>query len=168
MGYVIEPSDSTQGEIRRVARERLDDAIGHLDAVIAGEPGVDIEAVVHEVRKRCKEMRGLARLVRGDLGDEFAPFDQLVKGAANQLSALRDAHAVLATFDRLLDAHPNEVDVQSVRDRHAEASAAATAAIEGGDERIADGPQPAWCRRASSRPAGPCPGASRHWETAWR
>ena len=136
MGYVIEPSDSTQGEIRRVARERLDDAIGHLDAVIAGEPDVDIEAVVHEVRKRCKEMRGLARLVRGDLGDEFAPFDQLVKGAANQLSALRDAHAVLATFDRLLDAHPNEVDVQSVRDRHAEASAAATAAIEGGDERI--------------------------------
>jgi CYTH domain-containing protein/CHAD domain-containing protein len=136
MGYVIEPSDSTQGEIRRVARERLDDAIGHLDAVIAGEPGVDIESAVHEVRKRCKEMRGLARLVRSDLGDEFTPFEQLVKGAASQLSALRDAHAVLATFDRLLDAHPDEVDVQSVRDRQAEASAAATAAIEGGDERI--------------------------------
>jgi CYTH domain-containing protein/CHAD domain-containing protein len=136
MGYVIEPSDSTQGEICRVARERLDDAIGHLDAVIAGEPGVDIESAVHEVRKRCKETRGLARLVRRDLGDEFAPFDQMVRSAANDLSALRDAHAVLATLDHLLDAHPNEVDVRSVRDRQAEASAAATAAIEDGDDRI--------------------------------
>jgi CHAD domain-containing protein len=138
MGYVIEPSNSTQGEIRRIARERLDDAIGHLDAVIAGEPAIDIEDAVHEVRKRCKELRGLARLVRGDLGDEFAPFDQLVRSAANQLSALRDAHAVLATLDRLLEAHPDQADdrARAVRDRQAEASAAATAAIEDGDERI--------------------------------
>ena len=60
------------------------------------------------------------------------------RSAANQLSALRDAHAVLATLDRLLEAHPDEADdrARAVRDQQAEASAAATAAIEDGDERI--------------------------------
>ncbi len=138
MGYVLDPGRSTKREVRRVAAERLCDAIERLDAVLDGQPGVDVETTIHEVRKRCKESRGLARLVRGALGDEFRPFDQLVRGAANQLSATRDAHAVLATFDRLIDAHPADVDglLRSVRDRQAEMSAAATAAIEDGDDRI--------------------------------
>jgi CYTH domain-containing protein/CHAD domain-containing protein len=138
MGYVLDPRRSTKREVRRVAAERLTDAIERLDAVIDGEQGIDVETTIHEVRKRCKESRGLARLVRGALGDEFRPFDQLVRGAANQLSATRDAHAVLATFDRLIDAHPTDVDelFRSVRDRQAEMSREATAAIEDGDDRI--------------------------------
>ncbi len=140
MGYVIDPATSTPREVRRVAQERLDDAIDRLDGVIAGT-GVDVETVIHDVRKRCKETRGLARLVRPALGREFRPVDRLVRGAANELSATRDAHALLATFDTLLAASSAHSDItlarlRSVRDHQARLSAEATASIEDGDERI--------------------------------
>ena len=139
MGYVIDPAASTRHEVRRVARERLGDAIDRLDEVIAGAEA-DVETAIHNVRKRCKETRGLARLVRPALGPEFRPFDRLVRGAANELSATRDAHALLATFDTLLAAASAHSDdalarLRSVRDHQAILSAEATASIEDGDER---------------------------------
>ena len=139
MGYVIDPAASTRHEVRRVARERLGDAIDRLDEVIAGAEA-DVETAIHNVRKRCKETRGLARLVRPALGPEFRPFDRLVRGAANELSATRDAHALLATFDTLLaaaSAHSDDAlaGLRSVRDHQAILSAEATASIEDGDER---------------------------------
>lgn len=142
MGYVIAPSVSARREVRRVAAERLGDAIERLDAVI-GAPGdaPDAEATIHEVRKRCKEVRGLARLVRPALGDRFRPFDRTVRAAANELSALRDAHAVLATFDTLVDAQPDSAavarhDLRAVRADQAALADAATEAVGGGDDRL--------------------------------
>lgn len=135
MGYVIKPGRRIQQEVRRVASERLDDAIGHLDRLLSEpEAGVDLETVVHEVRKRCKASRGLARLVKPVLGDEFASFDQGVRDAANQLSALRDAHAVLATFDALLASRPDDDTMQMMRDRQAAMSHGATR--DAGDGRV--------------------------------
>jgi len=140
MGYVIDPAASASHEVRRVAQERLGDAIDRLDEVIAGTGG-DVEAVIHDVRKRCKETRGLARLVRPSLGRDFRAVDRLVRGAANELSATRDAHALLATFDTLLAASSAHSDstlarLRSVRDHQATLSAAATASIEDDDERV--------------------------------
>jgi CYTH domain-containing protein/CHAD domain-containing protein len=140
MGYVIDPAAPTSHEVRRVARERLGDAIARLDEVTAGDE-VDVETVIHDVRKRCKETRGLARLVRPALGRDFRAVDRLVRGAANELSATRDAHALLATFDTLLAASSAHSDdtlagLRSVRDHQAALSAEATASIEDGDERI--------------------------------
>ncbi len=141
MGYVIKPGRRIQREVRRVAAERLDDAIGHLDRLLA-EPGADVETIVHEVRKRCKASRGLARLVKPALGDEFASFDRSVRDAASQLSALRDSHAVLATFDALLASLPDDDAVRMMRDRQATTSFGATLvtgdadAGDAGDGRI--------------------------------
>ena len=56
MGYVFDPMKAVKREVRRVAVERLDDAIELLDAVIAGS--ADVETAVHDVRKRCKEDAG--------------------------------------------------------------------------------------------------------------
>ncbi len=134
MAYVLDPGEAVRREVRRVAAERLDDAIEQLDAVMDGS--ADVETAVHDVRKRCKETRGLARLARPALGDEFRPFDRTVRDAANQLSAMRDAHALLATLDNLLQAHGLDVQLRSVRDRQALLAAEATSAIEAGDERI--------------------------------
>jgi CYTH domain-containing protein/CHAD domain-containing protein len=144
MGYVIDPAAPTPDEIHRIARERLGDAIERLDEVIAGAD-VDVETAIHEVRKRCKETRGLARLVRPSIGRDFRVVDRLVRGAANELSATRDAHALLATFDTLLAAllgasseHSDGTlaGLRSVRDHQAAMAAEATASIENGDERI--------------------------------
>lgn len=64
-------------------------------------PGTELEAAVHEARKRCKELRGLARALRPALRSRYHRFNTDVRDAARELSALRDAHAVLATFDAL-------------------------------------------------------------------
>lgn len=137
MGYVLTPSVAPRREMRRVADERLSDAIDRLSAVATGN-GDAIDVAIHDVRKRCKEARGLARLVRPGLGDDFGDFDTLVRDAARQLSQLRDAHALATTLDTLAAAQPVTADdrLLSLRDRQIDLANAATASIEPGDARI--------------------------------
>ena len=49
-------------------------------------------ATVHDVRKRCKKVRGLLRLVRPGLGPDYRRANADVRDAARELSSLRDAH----------------------------------------------------------------------------
>ena len=137
MGRGLEPEKRLQREVRRAAAERLDEAIEHLDRALADPGRTDIESAVHEARKRCKSTRGLARLVRPALADDFGRFDRTVRDAANQLSALRDAHAIVSTFDALLAAHPGDERLQAARRRQIELAAAATHdAVTLDDDRI--------------------------------
>lgn len=138
MAFVLRPSTSVGREIRRVARERIDDALTRL-AGLEGSGAAEIEDAVHETRKRCKELRGLARLVRPALGSDFARFNSLVRDAAAELSSIRDAHAVLGTFDHLRAAtHGHEDrDLESVREHQAHLADDATRTVQGGDPRIA-------------------------------
>ncbi len=136
MAYALEPGRRMQREVRSVATQRLGDAIDRLDQVGA-DPAADLETVVHEVRKRCKAVRGLARLVKPALGDDFTSFDRTVRSAANELSSLRDAHAVMATFDALLAAEPDDDVLRMMRARQATVSAGATrSAGEADDGRV--------------------------------
>ena len=137
MGYALEPGRRLQREVRRVATERLDDAIEHLDRVLAEPDSTDLEVAVHEARKRCKATRGLARLVQPALGKGFRPFDRTVREAANQLSALRDAHAIVAAFDALLATQPDDEVLRAVRGRQVAISVGATQdAVATDDDRI--------------------------------
>jgi CYTH domain-containing protein/CHAD domain-containing protein len=137
VGYVIEPGRRTQREVRRIAAERLGDAIEHLDGVLADPEHADLETAIHEARKRCKASRGLARLVVPALGEGFRSFDKTVRNASNQLSTFRDAQAVLNTFDALIAARPDDEILRSVRHRQAAMSAAAArSAVAVDDDRI--------------------------------
>ncbi len=100
MPFVLAPNRPVDVEIRRVTRERLSEAVQLLDELNDAD-AVEIERAVHEVRKRCKEVRATARLVRSALGDDFDRFNTKVRSAADELAPIRDAHAVLATFDDL-------------------------------------------------------------------
>jgi CYTH domain-containing protein/CHAD domain-containing protein len=138
MAFAIEPSGRVQRAVRRVARERLDLAIGQLEGVSLQTPA-DVETTVHDVRKRCKEVRALARLVRQPLGDEYDRFNTLVRDAANELSSIRDAHALVAALDDLRDSRGDQITagLDEVRSSQAEAAADATSQIRSGDPRIA-------------------------------
>lgn len=142
MAYRLDPSMSTRDEVRRVADERLGEAIVLLDELRGSSPA-EIEDAVHEVRKRCKETRGLARLVRPALGDDFARLNHTVRDAANELSSIRDAHALLGTFDDLRETTGRSEDpmLDLVRSRQAASADAATRAINAGDRRIKDARQ---------------------------
>ncbi len=138
MAYVLEPTEPVSSEVCNVVTERLTEAISTLED-LEGADADTIERAVHDVRKRCKEVRAAARLVRSSIGQEFGPFNDMVREAANTLGPIRDAHAVLATFDDLHTARPGSADpdLAEVRAGHADAAAEATRTVHGGDPRIA-------------------------------
>jgi CYTH domain-containing protein/CHAD domain-containing protein len=137
MAFALTPRRDVRDELVRVAQERLDDALSQLDE-LDDASGADIETVVHDVRKRCKETRALAELIRPALGPAFRSFNGSVRDAASELSSIRDAHAVLDTFDRLRAAQPalDHPSLDLVRAHQAEVAAAATRSVAGGDQRL--------------------------------
>ncbi len=138
MAFVLDPSARVQKEVRVAARERLDQALDRLSS-LEGKQAVEIEEAVHDARKRCKEARALARLVRAAIGPEYCRFNRLVRDAADELRSIRDAHAVLATLDnlRLARGGVDEKGLDQVRAAQAAHAEAATRSVRGGDPRIA-------------------------------
>lgn len=98
MTYQWNVGEGVADGFRRIAGEELDSAVAGLTD--PHERG--IEPTVHDVRKRCKKVRGLARLVRPGLGATYRVINRAAGDAAAQLSPIRDAHATLASFDHLL------------------------------------------------------------------
>ncbi len=134
MAYRIDPRNDLGSEIRRVAAERLDLALSELEGIAEADAAA-IEASVHSVRKHCKALRSLARLVRPALGKEFRRFNTTVAEAGRELSSIRDAHAVLGTFDDLHQLRA-EHDLLDLRSAQAAMAERATRSIQGGDPRI--------------------------------
>lgn len=145
MSYRLHRDESLSIGVRRIAHELVDECLALLD-----DPGDDVEEAVHEVRKNCKKARGLARLVRPALGDAYRPANVAFRDAARQLSSIRDAHALLATYDDLIAAiRPSGSDIRPIAGRDdggaflkvrsglAARAAAASETIAEGDERIA-------------------------------
>lgn len=58
MEYTIQRGEPVAAEIRRIIDGKLQQGIDHID------DDVGQNKTVHEVRKRCKEVRAAARLVR--------------------------------------------------------------------------------------------------------
>jgi CHAD domain-containing protein len=75
-----------------------------------------VEEAVHEARKCCKRVRGLVRLVRPAMEDAYQATNTATRDAARELSPIRDAHALLATFDDLVAAHADQVPTGGIAD----------------------------------------------------
>jgi CHAD domain-containing protein len=89
--------ESIDEGIRRIAREQIDEALRELD-----DRELDGARKVHQVRKRCKKLRGLVRLVRPALGKIYRAENARYRDAARQLSRARDARTQLVAFDQLV------------------------------------------------------------------
>jgi len=105
MAYRFARDDaSVEQSLRRIASEQIEWAIRTIDA---GATGPDDP--VHEVRKSCKKIRGLLRLVRpafASYADENAAFRDL----ARIVSGLRDATVLTDSYDTVMAAYGDEVD----------------------------------------------------------
>ena len=94
VNFALDPAHPLPDEIRRVARETLDDAIARLSD--GEEP---FAARVHESRKRTKELRALLRLVRAPLGaDVQSEENRRLRDAARALAPARDAEVACQTL----------------------------------------------------------------------
>lgn len=104
MGYAFAVDETVPDGVRRIAAEQVDRAVAELEG--AGDD--DFGDVVHASRKRAKKLRGLLRLVRPALGPSYSPANEAFRDAGRELSATRDAQAILATFDDLVAAPPGD------------------------------------------------------------
>ncbi|MEZ5376629.1 MAG: CHAD domain-containing protein [Acidimicrobiales bacterium] len=109
MAFRLDPPQSTCFQIQHLAVDRLENALEHLSKITADEPASAVTHV-HAVRRRCKQVRAVARLVRPALGKDFAPFNQTVRDAARALAPLRNAHVAEGLL-RALDAPETTTDI---------------------------------------------------------
>ncbi len=79
------------------------------DAIEVARKNRNTGETVHHVRRSCKKLRGLLRLVRPVFADYRAE-NTVFRDAARELSVLRDGAILIDTYDRLLDACHDQVD----------------------------------------------------------
>ena len=135
MSYRIDPDESIGREIRRIAHEQAARALDDLTSVEKIGP----VTAVHNFRKHCKKLRGLVRLVRPAMADgQYRAANTSFRDAARALSAHRDAHALLATFDSVVAASTNRSTggLGAVREVLAQCSRAETDAVAERSESI--------------------------------
>jgi len=90
VSYQFDHPERLAFEIRRVATERLNDALEQLGAELARDPAV----AVHTARKDLKKTRSLMRLVKDRLGaDRFKAENGRLREAAHVLAGAREADA---------------------------------------------------------------------------
>ena len=116
MGYRFERDETVGDAFRRIASTQSDKALDEVGSAAANPADED---AIHDCRKRCKKIRGLIRLVRPALDQAtYRAANEAFRDAARELSSLRDAQALLATFDSVVAAPtepPRLDDFESVR-----------------------------------------------------
>ena len=114
MPYRVRADESVAEEVPRIACEQIDRAVDEATSV-------DLSAAeaIHKVRKRCKRIRSLLRLVRRQLGDLYAVENAWYREAAAELSDIRDAQVVAKAFDELLCYFNKNSDLNELADIHA-------------------------------------------------
>ncbi|KFF48820.1 hypothetical protein GY26_11115 [Gammaproteobacteria bacterium MFB021] len=103
MPYRLDLSQPLEDETRRIALEQIARA---RRALLEAPP---VEAI-HELRKCCKKIRALLRLVRPALGKRYARENRRFRDLARQVSGRRDEQVLLETFDALLAHYRDEID----------------------------------------------------------
>jgi CHAD domain-containing protein len=107
MAYRFEHgAGSVEANLRKVAASQINKAIAEID-----DPDLEPHKTVHQVRKRCKKLRGLVRLVR-DAFDAYKAENESFRDAAARLSYVRDAEVIIQTYDKLFarSSDANQID----------------------------------------------------------
>lgn len=131
MSYRIKDLEALDAEVRRIGLEQVDRALAALS-----DTSLDEAARIHAVRKRCKKIRALARLVRPGLGKRsYRRLNRHFRDAARRVSDSRDAAVFVATYDRVCDRFADEIERRGT----ASIRAALTRRLKAHEEATADG-----------------------------
>ncbi|SEP96606.1 CHAD domain-containing protein [Devosia sp. YR412] len=96
MSFAFKTSKRVTQQVREIAAEQVSKA---LTAVEAGD--ADFDATVHALRRRCKKLRGLLRLVEPHF-EGFTKENAAIRDAADLLGGARDARVMVETLDGLV------------------------------------------------------------------
>lgn len=108
MSYRLQHNTTVEKNLKRIVQEQIDRAIREMTT-----QQLERHEVIHQVRKRCKKIRGILRLFRSGLGSTY-PFENVFfRDAARLLSELRDAQATIETYDQLMETFAQQVERQT-------------------------------------------------------
>lgn len=100
MSYVFAKPDRLAVEVRRVATDRLDDALAQLGEGLSRDPA----HAIHEARKDIKKTRSLLRLVKESIGeDRFRIENDRLRAAAHTLASARESDALSESLAALVE-----------------------------------------------------------------
>lgn len=108
MSYRIGRDESVSAAVRRIAHERIDKAVKEVES-----DKFDPHEKVHQVRKRCKELRGLIRLVRPAFEKTYQRTNIAFRDIARPLSDPRDARTVIDSYDDLMEHFAEQINRES-------------------------------------------------------
>src|SRR3954468_14250518 len=140
MSYRFVKRETVPDGLRRIARERIENALAEL----RGETDSSPEEAIHEARKDMKKLRAVLRLARDELGDEvYRRENACFRDAGRELSAVRDADVMLETL-RSLDGSFAKLRRSLEKHRGAEsrgdAARSVTGTLESAHARVATWP----------------------------
>lgn len=105
MAFRFSHKESIDAGIARMVGEQVDRAIAEIR-----DPEMDRDTAVHQVRKRCKKIRAVLRLVRSGNRKLFECENARFRDLARGLSGARDAQIALETYDHLMAHFEDKVD----------------------------------------------------------
>ena len=106
MSYKLVQRESVGDGLRRIAIEQIESSLKEINASDPSRP-----ETVHKFRRRCKKVRALIRLFRGELerDDTFRRENEALRDTAKSLGHVRDADVMIKTYDRLMAAYGSEL-----------------------------------------------------------
>ena len=110
MPYRLKASESVPEGIKRIVVEELDSATQRL----SGRQRKDRDEAIHEARKSVKKIRGALRLVQFDLGTTYRKENRRFRDLGRKLSELRDAAAIIETFNAVLERHKSSLQTNTL------------------------------------------------------
>ena len=134
MAYRIRRKEPVQKGVRRIACEEIDQAIAEIE-----DRSLDRHEVVHQVRKRCKKLRGLLRLIR-PVFDGYERENAAFRDAARSLAYVRDAQSIIECLDDLIAHYRDQIQTDrfaTIRDELTDRRQSVADDQEGLEEKLA-------------------------------
>lgn len=104
MSYHFQPRAGINDAVRQVAVSQLERGLAEID-----DAALSRDETIHQVRKRCKKLRGLVRLVRPALGKDYDRENKAFRDTARTLSDARDAGSMINTYDELMEQFADQI-----------------------------------------------------------
>jgi len=119
MAFAFDPGAPIAPQFRRIATEQIEAAMAAIDA--GGNP----EETVHDVRQRCKKLRGLLQLTRPRFKN-WRREDTAIRDLAAVLSATRDNTVLTETLSALLGEKSSRHPVMVALRKHTKSEGSGT------------------------------------------
>jgi CHAD domain-containing protein len=103
MAYRLRPGKQARKQLSRIVAKEL----GRVADALRRSPPPD--EAVHDARKRVKKIRAILRLLRSSLGTDYRRHNDRLRAVAHQLSAIRDADALIEMMNHVRRHYPTIV-----------------------------------------------------------